>query len=152
MSTIATKFSSASTKLQVGVASVAVVAAATLTPAIAEAAPVSLAPFSQAAGNSFSEVLLLDPTTHRNNSASPAVAAVPTGPTNPVDIRSGLFMIAGAAVTFVGTVAYVGLSIVGNAVVTAGEFFGLDGLVALGANINGLANTIAYLTNAGPYA
>lgn len=51
MSTIATKFSSASTQFKVGTAAVALVAAATLTPAAAVAAPPSLT-IAQSVGTS----------------------------------------------------------------------------------------------------
>ncbi|WP_199253951.1 hypothetical protein [Mycolicibacterium mengxianglii] len=51
MSNIAAKFSSTKTRLQVSTAAVAVVAAATLTPAIADATP-GFAPIAQGIGNS----------------------------------------------------------------------------------------------------
>ncbi|WP_197378197.1 hypothetical protein [Mycolicibacterium mengxianglii] len=51
MSNIAAKFSSTKTRLQVSTAAVAVVAAATLTPAIADATP-GFAPLAQGVGNS----------------------------------------------------------------------------------------------------
>jgi hypothetical protein len=55
MSTVATKFSGFTTKFKVSTATVAVVAAASLTPAlVAEAQPGGLAPFTQAIGNSAS--------------------------------------------------------------------------------------------------
>jgi hypothetical protein len=94
MSTIAAKFSSASTKFQVGVASVAVVAAATLTPAIAEATP-SFAPITQGIGNSVSsDDLFILPSI---NSATPGKvsAALVTGAAvtafTPFTILDGIF-------------------------------------------------------------
>jgi hypothetical protein len=138
MSTIATKFSAS--KLQVGTAAVAtVLAAATLTPAIAEAAPnVSFAPISQA---SFADIF-----------EYPFVGDAPKAAAAADPVTDGVIAIVNGVVTFVGTVAYVGLSFVGNAVVAVGEAVGFQPLVALGGAINGVANTIAEITNAGPYA
>lgn len=140
MSTIATKVSAA--KLQVGTAAVAtVLAAATLTPAIAEAAPnVSFAPISQASFADIFEYPFV-------GDAPKAAAAATADP-----ITDGVFAIINGVVTFIGTVAYVGLSFVGNAVVTVGEVLGFQPLIAAGGAINDAANTIAEITHAGPYA
>jgi hypothetical protein len=67
MTTFAARMSAGSTKLQVAAASVAVVAAATLTPAVVHAAPnVSFAPISEV-GNSFGTIFELP----GGNSATP---------------------------------------------------------------------------------
>jgi hypothetical protein len=55
MATVAAKFSNVTTKVQVGAAAVALVAAATLTPAIAEAQPGGFAPVVESLGASASD-------------------------------------------------------------------------------------------------
>jgi hypothetical protein len=111
MSTIATKFASASTKAQIAVASVAVVAAATLTPAIAEAAPsISIAPISQAgAGSAIDDLFVLDSSTPGDVSA----AAVTAGP-----IENFFTVI----IQGVATLIYSGLSFIANSFAAVANF------------------------------
>lgn len=77
MSTIAANFSSASTKFKVGAASVALVGAATLTPAVAVAAPPSVS-FAQVLGADLSSLPVLpgglNATANASSGAAPIVS------------------------------------------------------------------------------
>lgn len=109
MSTFAAKMSAGSTKLQVAVASAAVVAAATLTPAVVNAAPsISIAPISEV-GNSFGTIFELP----GGNSSTPgdvSNAASEAG-TFAVDPITGLVQFFGqitvSTLSFISGVIYV---------------------------------------------
>ncbi|MCV7227520.1 hypothetical protein [Mycolicibacterium komossense] len=123
MSTIATKFSAA--KLQLGTAAVAtVLAAATLTPAVAEAAPsVSFAPISQALGSTVEDWIV------PVNSATPGDVSSAVGDdfaAFAVDPITGI-------VKFFANIVYQTLSFIGNTIVA-------------------VANGVARFFQVGPYA
>ncbi len=122
MSTIATKFSTA--KLQVGTAAVAtVLAAATLTPVVAQAAPsVSFAPVTQALGSSFDEIL---PYVGSSAPGDVSTAAAVT------DFQP--FAIIDGVVKFFATIVY-------------------DTLTFIGDTIIAVANGVARFFQVGPYA
>jgi hypothetical protein len=118
------KFSQVATKFQVGVASLAVVAAATLTPPIAHATP-SIVPFAQDLGSSVDLLLLPVVTSATPGVSSAAAAAVSTaGP-----IRNFIT----AIVQGVASLVYGGLTFITN-------------------SIAAVANFIAVVFRVGPYA
>jgi hypothetical protein len=117
------KFSQVATKFQVGVASLAVVAAATLTPPIAHATP-SIVPFAQDLGSSV-DLLLLPIITSATPGVSSAAAAVST---------------AGPIQNFITTIVQGVASLV------------YGGLTFIANSIAALANFVAVLFKVGPYA
>jgi NADPH-dependent 2,4-dienoyl-CoA reductase/sulfur reductase-like enzyme len=104
MSTIATKISAS--KLRVGTAAaVAVLATATLTPAIAEAAPsVSFAPVSQALGSAAVDVYDYSASFAGDNAAAAVTTFQP-------------FAIIDGVVKFFATIVYDSLTFIGNTII-----------------------------------
>ena len=104
MSTIATKISAS--KLRVGTAAaVAVLATATLTPAIAEAAPtVSFAPISQALGDSAADIFDFSSGFAGNNAAAAVTDFTP-------------FAIIDGVVKFFVNIVYDALTFIGNTII-----------------------------------
>jgi hypothetical protein len=129
MSTFAAKMSVGSTKFQVAVASVAVVAAATLTPAVVHAAP-SIAPISQSV-TSVSSLIDTYELATTNDSSTAAAETTTAGP-----IESFVT----AIVQGVATLVYVGLSFVGEIITLSANF------------VNGVATWVAQTFHVGPYA
>jgi hypothetical protein len=121
MSTIATKMSAS--KLRIGTAAaVAVLATATLTPAIAEAAPsVSFAPVSQALGSAAADVY-----DYSSTFAGGSSAAADDFAAFAVDPITGI-------VQFFATIVYDTLSFIGNTIIA-------------------VANGVARFFQVGPYA
>jgi hypothetical protein len=142
MSTIAAKFSAASMQFKVGTAAVALVAAATITPAIAEAAPdfasIPLTSVGAAAGDTVIPGGFI--TTYLENDG-PSTAAVEAGPP--------IFSPIGAVVDFafqaVGGVVWVALK-----AIEAGASF--IGATVVAESFGQLANATAFFFKVGPYA
>jgi hypothetical protein len=134
MSTVAAKFSNVSTKFQVSAAAVAVVAAATLTPAVVHATP-NLASLAQSAlGSAIAPVIVEQvaaPVTG-NNKVAPTTLA-PSSVTG--------------AVTTAGPIQNFFTGIVQ---LVAGWFYA--GLTFVATTIQGVANVIAQVFKVGPYA
>lgn len=131
MSTSVSRFSAA--KLHVGTAAlVAVVAAATFTPAMAQAAPQTLAPITQAWGNTV-ESLLNEPIVNPAIlGEAPAFAAAAVNSFQPFWIIDGVVkLVAGASVAF--------LNLIGNT------------LKIVGDTVLAVANAIAVIFRVGPY-
>lgn len=122
MSTIAAKFSSATTKVKVGTAAVALVGAATLTPAVAQATP-SFAPIAQAVGSSSIEFaspsgLILDYAEAGTNAAAPVVAS---GLAAVVAIPLQLLSWAGDTFYTIGNVLGGSSNFIGSLFINAGD-------------------------------
>ncbi|MFC7673164.1 hypothetical protein ACFQWH_08780 [Mycolicibacterium sp. GCM10028919] len=155
MTTVATKFSGFTTNFKVGTAAVAVVAAATLTPTLAQATP-TLTPFVEGIGGSVSS--LVDPVVY------PMAAAAAASSCATADFALGCYAVEGAIagtqqivrgfVVYAGTTAYVLvaatgelLKFIGNILPGAlGDFF-----TNVGNGVSAFANTIAQNLQVGPY-
>lgn len=145
----ASKFSAMSTKLQVGTAAVAVAAAASITPAVAHAAP-SLAPFSQNVGNAAQ--LLIDPTVilpGSNKKAAAVPSASATSDPSPIEIfvdglGQGLSHVIQGTVQFWGSFVYGGLAFTGTIL----NIFGPN---PVGDFFLTAANNVAIAIHIGPY-
>jgi hypothetical protein len=156
MTTVATKFSGFTTNFKVGTAAVAVVAAATLTPPLAQATP-TLTPFMEGIGSSVSS--LVDPVVYPSAAPSAAASSCATA-----DFSLGCYAVEGAVagtqqivrgfVVIAGTTAYVLvaatgelLKFIGNVLPGAlGDFF-----TNVGNGVSAFANTIAQNLQVGPY-
>ena len=122
MSTIAAKFSSATTKVKVGTAAVALVGAATLTPAVAQATP-SFAPVTQSVGSSLVEFaepsgLLLGYADAGTNAVSPIIA---TGLAAVVAIPLQLLSWAGDTFYTIGNILGGENNFIGSLFISAGD-------------------------------
>ncbi|WP_237570006.1 hypothetical protein [Mycolicibacterium lacusdiani] len=155
MTTVATRFSGFTTNFKVGTAAVAVVAAATLTPTLAQATP-TLTPFMEGIGGSVSS--LVDPVVY------PMAAAAAASSCATADFALGCYAVEGAVagtqqivrgfVVYAGTTAYVLvaatgelLKFIGNILPGAlGDFF-----TNVGNGVSAFANTIAQNLQVGPY-
>jgi hypothetical protein len=139
MSTVAVKFSNASTKFQVGAAAIAVVAAATLTPAVVHATP-SIA--QAVVGNSISSVILeqVNSPVHRGaNKVAPTTLAPSS--------LAGAVTTAGPIQNFI-----TGLTQLVAGWFYSGITFVSDVVQGVANGIQRVADVIAQVFKVGPYA
>lgn len=150
---VGTRFSTMSTKLQVGTAAVAVAAAAAITPAVAHAAP-SLPSFAEGLGNSAQllvdpTVIIPSPTADVATPGSNKKAAASASP-SPIEIFvAGL----GEGLTNVikGTVQYWGSFVYGGLAFT-GTVLNILGPNPIGNAFLTAANNVAMAIHIGPYS
>ncbi|BBX09834.1 hypothetical protein [Mycolicibacterium aichiense] len=145
----ANKFSSLSTKLQVGTAAVAVAAAAAITPAVAHAAP-SLAPFSENVGGAAS--LLVDPVVIVPGAPGSNKTAAANATPAPVIIQTfiGGFVDAAQSAILAGA-QYLGTWVYGGLAFT-GLVFNTFGLTQIGDQFDAAAWAVAKAVKIGPYS
>lgn len=150
---VGTKFSTMSTKLQVGTAAVAVAAAAAITPAVAHAAP-SLPSFAEGLGNSAQ--LLVDPTviipSPTSDVATPGSnkKATASATPSPVEIfvagiGEGIQNVIKGTVQFYGSFVYGGLAFTGT-------ILNVLGPNPIGNAFLTAANNVAKAIKIGPYS
>jgi len=173
MSAIATKLSSVGMRAQVGTATLAIAAAAAITPAVAHATP-SLAPLPQAVGDS--AALLIDPVIIEPMVATPggnkkaavtAGAAVATDPATIIQttvdgIAQGIAAFAASVGDYItgwvkvgGSLVYAAVAFTGAAVTAVGDVLPGpigDAIVGIGDGITSASNAIAQAIHIGPYS
>lgn len=142
MSTIAAKYSAATMQFKVGTAAVALVAAASITPAIAQATPDFIPVTSGVASIDVSDLIIPGGlNASRVVGGGTSTAAVVDGP--------AIFSPIGAAIDFafqaVGGVIWVGI----KAFQAGAAFFGAD---VTAAALGEAANAVALFFRVGPYA